>query len=572
MKNKKKITEYYFSKRKNIIAILGLLVLIIITLLQIKLGKIVPRVIDQAYANTIFIDSGNMNSIQIEYYKTSVNLISKIVGEGIKNKINYLAVMNIILIIPLVIIYWSVVEVIKNIFIKINNFWVVLVTIFTLLIKDQHFAINEYPLSYITEHTFGLYGLAFSLLQIKLGLSNNWATLGFATVITILIHPVIGVFSSIVMLHYVTFFILKNKFKGENKNKLYTPVVRIVYGITLGIIITYPEISELYSSIINKINAEYDYDALTAYMKFWDVHRNIKGISLNYLINTILLIMGGLMLRKSKFINKYKLYDTIFILTLVLIIYLLKPFYPRVAIDLMLFRLPLIVAPLSSVLYFIICATLIITAGGYICEYINHSNIKMVKEKYFCGKAKLIFVVIIGLALLIIPGHIGYISKIDTKINHYKSEWLKTSSKKNVIKDKDSNMKTYENSKTLEGLAVTVSSTSRWAVLKLKVPILLDISSFDFIPYLPQKAKELSNIIIEVYSIDFYNPPLNIRNKSSIPDEQLKEIFESRTKQEWKKLSIIYGFELVVVPKAWDLNLNILKNNEDEISVYKINY
>ena len=68
-------------------------------------------------------------------------------------------------------------------------------------------------------------------------------------------------------------------------------------------------------------------------------------------------------------------------------------------------------------------------------------------------------------------------------------------------------------------------------------PILLDVSSLDFVPYFPNTAKNMSLIIEEIYGIDFDNPPTNIKNKPFLADESIKNNFENYSNAEWKMLS-----------------------------------
>ena len=112
------------------------------------------------------------------------------------------------------------------------------------------------------------------------------------------------------------------------------------------------------------------------------------------------------------------------------------------------------------------------------------------------------------------------------------------------------------------GYILTTYSTSIVSMRKSLKPILLDVTSFDFVPYYPNTAKNLSRIIENVYGISFDNPPSNIADRPFLLDEDVKTNFENYSEEKWKELSRDYNLFGIVVPVNWHINLPRSSKNE----------
>jgi hypothetical protein len=117
----------------------------------------------------------------------------------------------------------------------------------------------------------------------------------------------------------------------------------------------------------------------------------------------------------------------------------------------------------------------------------------------------------------------------------------------------------YSNNK----FVVTTYSTTRSTLLLAKVPYILDVTSMDFIPYFPHAVTKLKLVIEDVYGIDFESPPK--KHNPSISDYLIKDIFESRTSDEWRLLSKKYNFDILIVPKDFNLKISNKFSNVDFI-------
>ena len=93
------------------------------------------------------------------------------------------------------------------------------------------------------------------------------------------------------------------------------------------------------------------------------------------------------------------------------------------------------------------------------------------------------------------------------------------------------------------------------------------IKSIDFLPYHPYLVNRISEILQEIYGYDFGNPPL--KNYPYLSDNFFKEIFERRELEEWKKIKIKFNSIYIVVPKNWNLKLNLFFNGKN-FNIYEI--
>ena len=97
-------------------------------------------------------------------------------------------------------------------------------------------------------------------------------------------------------------------------------------------------------------------------------------------------------------------------------------------------------------------------------------------------------------------------------------------------------------------------------------PVLLDPEGIDFIPYLPELADRTNQIAKEVYGCDL------LRGQSAggrLPVEIVRKTWEGRSRQEWERLSAVFGFKQVFTPKNWIISLDQKRNN-DRWAIYDV--
>jgi hypothetical protein len=98
-------------------------------------------------------------------------------------------------------------------------------------------------------------------------------------------------------------------------------------------------------------------------------------------------------------------------------------------------------------------------------------------------------------------------------------------------------------------------------------PAFFQIGLMDMIPYFPNTAGHIKNIMEKVYDIPFNKPPT--KNLLAVPDKMIKENFEKKSIDDWKKISEEFNINALIVPSGWVIKLN-LEYKDKVYAYYKI--
>ncbi len=98
-------------------------------------------------------------------------------------------------------------------------------------------------------------------------------------------------------------------------------------------------------------------------------------------------------------------------------------------------------------------------------------------------------------------------------------------------------------------------------------PAFFQIGLMDMIPYFPKTAGHIKNIMEKVYDIPFNKPPT--KNLLAVPDKMIKENFEKKSIDDWKKISEEFNINALIVPSGWVIKLN-LEYKDKVYAYYKI--
>lgn len=107
-------------------------------------------------------------------------------------------------------------------------------------------------------------------------------------------------------------------------------------------------------------------------------------------------------------------------------------------------------------------------------------------------------------------------------------------------------------------LTLTTSTTTNIVLRECKLPILLDINSFDFISYESSNLIKLVDILEGPYGVKFSTLPEEFQHKGGLSDLAYRDTWEKRSAEDWQKVGSEFDVGLVIVPETWSLNLPIL--------------
>ena len=400
-----------------------------------------------------------------------------------------------------------------------------------ILIFQKNFGDTDYPTLFFSEHSYGMFSLAIVTCIFGCLLSGNLFFAGLITSVLISVHPIIGIW----MLGIILFSLSINKaflrFALSKK--------KILMGLFFGIIIT--TISLVYHFVpMEEFSSSFDPNSYNNYMQHWEGHRNESDYHFEYFIKTLVLLIFGILcltVLRNKFDENFK-FGIICVLSSIILstffYFLFKFFYPYIP-DLILRTMPTRFATLHSVIGW----PLIL-------------GILFVLMKEFSKKSAYILIIFIIVSYSISHHKVFFkLHNLFIKNTSNQIESIKKTNFWNGIKEMKSS-----------GYILTTYSTSIVSMRKSLKPILLDVTSFDFVPYYPNTAKNLSRIIENVYGISFDNPPSNIADRPFLLDEDVKTNFENYSEEKWKELSRDYNLFGIVVPVNWHINLPRSSKNE----------
>lgn len=397
----------------------------------------------------------------------------------------------------------------------------------TVIIFQKNFGDTDYPSIIFSEHTYGMLSLAAVTFIFGLITSGNLFLAGLFSTLLISIHPLIGIWiTGIIIISLIVnkFFI---KFPINHRT--------IIKGLLAGTAITL--ISFTYHQFLTaNFTSDFDLTAYENYMKYWEGHRNEREYHTEYLLKTFALFGLGVLslvtlknnLNKNFRFGLTCILTSIFLSTIIYFMY--KIFYLHMP-DVLVRTLPTRFTIMHSVI------------GWPLIIIILFVFVQKFEIKIFKNAAH----VFIGLIILFYS------------ISHYKVfiklQNLFVNKSIEMILTEDKNFWDSVKNSKFDGYVLTTFSSSTISMRNTLKPIILDVSSFDFVPYYPNTAKSLSLIIEKIYGIPFSNPPKKIMNRAYLSDEIIRLNFEKYSKEKWQSLSNDFNIGAIIVPLKWKINL-----------------
>lgn len=114
-----------------------------------------------------------------------------------------------------------------------------------------------------------------------------------------------------------------------------------------------------------------------------------------------------------------------------------------------------------------------------------------------------------------------------------------------------------------EGLLIT-SGNQHTIQVRTRRPLLLNVGALDQIVQVPASGPAAARDLEAVYGINLFDPPEDIRagRPGSLLPESSRDVFESRTREEWADIARRYGATQVLTDAAWTLDLAVAEGNE----------
>ena len=454
---------------------------------------------------------------------TSIHQLSKLL---LNLNWSFLGVSKLIIFFTAVIYFLGIVLTINSA--SRSTVIAILVALMTLIFQ-KNFGDTDYPSMVFSEHTYGMLSLAIVTLTFGLLFAGSLFFAGFFSAILISIHLLVGIWINGIVI--ISLILNKYFFKYPINYSI------LIKGFAIGIILTI--ISFIYHQILTADFISYfSLEAYDNYMKYWEGHRSETEYHIEYFLKTFVLFGFGtfcLITLNNNLTGNFKfglicVLTSIFLSTVFYFSY--KIFYPYMP-DLIIRTMP----ARYTIMHSVIGWPLIL---GVLFVFIQKFK---KKNKIFNNSAHFLIILIV---LFYSVSHYKVFIKLQ---NLFVNKTIEITS----VGDK--NFWTLVKNYDFDGYILTSFSSSTISMRKTLKPIILDVSSFDFVPYHPNTAKDLSIIIEKIYGISFANPPMEVRNHAYLSDEIIKLSFEKYSKEKWQQLSKDFNISAIIVPVKWKIDL-----------------
>jgi len=428
------------------------------------------------------------------------------------------------------------------------------------------------------------FSLSFILLSLGLAASGKPFSSGFFSFLTISIHPFFGAFFTFFILTFIFLECLQKKYSLSSSY-----IQSYIKGSLVGLTLTLISALYFYLEYPSGENLEIDIHAYNTYMELWDYHRNV---SFSYIPVILNLSFAAIFLLLKKILSLCDQIDESLISFICLLLflssglYLLSEFIHKGFVSDILetispgrFMILNGIFVFIGILYFLVKLSnynslsrnslISLRAGLFLCFTLILIN----QDFYplFFKELSRNLLVIFSLVILPLFAHLFFIlvrfyrkKLLTISQNFFKATFLFFTlslsllviflSDREIFLDKKKCNSFFPTSPIL----IATRNELQALLRECSMPIIIDPENLDMIPYLPQKADELSKIISIGYGIDYFDPPLEIRKRGSLNDNKVyiyKEIWESRTFMEWQAVKQQLNIYEIAAPLDWEIDL-----------------
>jgi hypothetical protein len=99
--------------------------------------------------------------------------------------------------------------------------------------------------------------------------------------------------------------------------------------------------------------------------------------------------------------------------------------------------------------------------------------------------------------------------------------------------------------------------------------VLIDSGALETMVYAPEGGPATARIVTEVYGIDFFDPPRELRSSSVIPHDANRFTWSRFTGQRWRELRRTYNVSQIVTRSDYELDLAMMVE-ADGLRLYDI--
>ncbi len=394
----------------------------------------------------------------------------------------------------------------------------------------------DYPTLMFHQHTLGVLSLSLSTFIFGLITLRNLSFAFFICLILLSIHLTVGIWMFGILLFSSFMF-------EKNKNRINFFLI----GITLSLVILFYIywITNISTDLPYEFNKK-DYDE---YFLNVEAHRtnygNLNNFNLDYIFKSLFLIITILLY--LKFIKKnsensffFKTLSTSVIISGAL--YFSYKIFPKIFPEILVQGMPNRFFLLHSVVGFPVILSIFYK---FLEKFFRHKNLN---KNYSILLIITIMIFHVFQQNDLIKARFENIREIKSNKLEEKIFWSKIKSLK------------------IKGYALTSNYLCDKTIIYSNLPILFCFESLDHIAMIPKLASPIKKIQNKILGISFED--LKIKNIGGISNNEIKTIFQNKNYEEWLTLRKDMDLEIIIVPKDWNLKLNLIL--DDKYRVYDI--
>ena len=96
-------------------------------------------------------------------------------------------------------------------------------------------------------------------------------------------------------------------------------------------------------------------------------------------------------------------------------------------------------------------------------------------------------------------------------------------------------------------------------------PVLLDVNSFDYIPYVPAASTVLREELEIIYGIDFEDEDA----PNGLILGEFRDVWQNRSTKEWMEIADKHNTNVISTPSHWNLKLKKVSGTND-LNIYSL--
>lgn len=423
------------------------------------------------------------------------------------------------------------------------------------------FASSDYPLLGMawntpSTHSHGRFGAVLAAFSFAALVGGREALAAFSAVVLVAVHPVIGGYV-VTMLAFGL---------GVSRLAWHRPISRPVVvgfaagaGVTLASLAAFLLLRPAMPDVDEAVNRTY----IEVYSAFWDDHRNRTATGADLLRVAILFavltlqLLTFLLLRRgrrgSADAGAAALLAAVAVST---VLYVLQHWGRALLPDIVLRAIPGRLINMQACFAMAVIVGMTVFVADEIVHRFRHRwQPKTLGSIFVRHPNAIAAAVAVVLAARFLPGFVyGVI------LTQRDPEMVAA---QQMLAEIDSPFWSKVRDLGFDRLVLTAPELSMKALRYGRLPIALDTTAIDFVPYLPQTATALGTLVERGYGVSFFHPPAALKFLSVLPPGTGRNYWACLSPGQWQGIAREFGIAAVLVPADWTVRLPLLLSDSN---------